>query len=49
MSKVKNSSGRHNFQDKICVVTGAGRGLGRTVARMFVESGAIVDVNGGLL
>ena len=42
MSKMKNSSGRHNFQDKICVVTGAGRGLGRTVARMFIESGAKV-------
>jgi D-arabinitol 2-dehydrogenase len=40
--------GRHNkrtlaslsMEGKICVITGAGRGLGNMVARTFVESGA---------
>ena len=33
---------RYDFQGKTCVVTGGGRGLGRVVARMFIQSGAKV-------
>lgn len=33
---------RYNFESKTCVVTGAGRGSGRVVARMFVKAGARV-------
>ncbi len=31
-----------NFSDKIVIVTGAGRGIGLTIARTFAESGATV-------
>ena len=32
------------LQDKVCVITGAGSGMGRTAARMFAAEGARVVV-----
>ena len=32
------------FQDRVVVVTGSGRGIGKAVAKMFVENGASVAV-----
>lgn len=34
------------LKDKICIVTGASRGIGRAVAELFAEEGAMVIVNG---
>lgn len=39
---------RRELEDKVCVVTGAGQGIGATTVRMFAEHGArlaILDVN----
>ena len=33
------------LQDKVCLVTGAGRGIGREIARMMATEGAAVVVN----
>jgi 3-oxoacyl-[acyl-carrier protein] reductase len=35
----------NGLQNKIALVTGAGRGIGRAIARQFSEAGAIVYVN----
>lgn len=33
-----------NLQDKVCIVTGAARGIGATIAKRYVESGAKVAI-----
>lgn len=33
-----------NLQDKVCIVTGAARGIGATIAKRYVESGARVAI-----
>ncbi|OWY08875.1 3-hydroxybutyrate dehydrogenase [Thioclava sp. JM3] len=33
-----------NLQDKVCIVTGAARGIGATIAKRYVESGATVAI-----
>ena len=33
------------LQDKVCIITGAGRGIGRVIAEQFAQDGAIVHVN----
>ena len=33
------------LQDKVCIITGAGRGIGRVIAEQFAQDGAIVYVN----
>lgn len=35
------------LNDKVAIITGSGRGIGRTVALMFVREGAKVVVGGG--
>src|SRR5205085_4808099 len=34
--------GRMRLQDKVCIITGAGSGMGRVATRMFCEQGARV-------
>ncbi len=36
----------HNLlQDKVCIITGAGRGIGKEIALLFASEGAVVVVN----
>ncbi|MDQ3958501.1 MAG: SDR family NAD(P)-dependent oxidoreductase, partial [Actinomycetota bacterium] len=35
----------NRLQDKVCIVTGSGRGIGRAVALAFAAEGAPVVVN----
>src|SRR5579884_2259295 len=53
---MRSTSGRRGEQetmrlkDKVCIITGAGSGMGRVATRMFCEQGALVvaaDVNEG--
>ena len=38
------STANHTMQDQVAIVTGAGRGIGESIARHFVEVGAKVAV-----
>jgi 3-oxoacyl-[acyl-carrier protein] reductase len=38
------STSNHTLQDQVAIVTGAGRGIGESIARHFVEAGAKVAV-----
>ena len=33
------------LKDKVCIITGAGRGIGQATAKLFAENGATVYVN----
>ena len=39
------ASSRARLQDKVCLITGAGRGLGAAIARRYRDEGAVVLVN----
>lgn len=39
---MKNNNCTYNLEDKVCIVTGASRGIGGAISRMFLEAGAKV-------
>lgn len=43
---VNQSSSNEEFQNKVCVVTGGSRGLGFTLTKTFLNSGAKVVMIG---